>query len=220
MYKAVNQKVAVVIPTGGSPYAESILRITDICLNAGLPAPSYTIGTISAADSKCAAVKWFLENTKAETLVMFDHDVIPPINFLDTLKHNLPIVGAPYPVYTPAIAKFPIPGVYKDTPNGYTVIDDVYARTGLVECDVIVGGALCIKREVLEKVKPPFVNRIDEWGILKNTEDVYFCEMAKEAGYKIYADYDVFCDHYTRVYLWKLMKDMAESYYKLSQISK
>lgn len=211
-YKPTNADVVVVIPTGGSPYAESIIRITEICLNADIAPPSFTVGNISAADSKSVAVKWFLEKTTAKRLIIFDHDVLPPLNFMDILKHDVDIVGAPYPIYMPRTYRFPVPGVFQTQGETFSVIDNVYSRKGLVECDMVVAGALVVKREVLEKIKPAFENNTDEWGILVNTEDATFCKKAKALGYKVYADFDYFCDHYTRVYVWKLMMDMAEDY--------
>jgi hypothetical protein len=63
---------------------------------------------------------------------------------------------------------------------------------GLVECDATGGGCLLIKREVLEAIGKP-------WCLSNPTsgggEDFDLCRRAREAGYKVYADFAVQCDH-------------------------
>jgi len=60
----------------------------------------------------------------------------------------------------------------------------------LVKVDAVGGGCLLIHREVLAKVPRPWFSA-REGG----TEDFYFCRKAKQAGFEIYGDMSVICDH-------------------------
>ena len=88
--------------------------------------------------------------------------------------------------------------VYMDTPNGgctnipYELIKD----RGVVEIAACGMGAVLIKSDVFRKLSYPhfyYKSAIDH----KNTisEDVYFCKKAREAGFTVWADASIKCDH-------------------------
>jgi hypothetical protein len=66
------------------------------------------------------------------------------------------------------------------------------------------GTCLMIERRVLEKLKEPYqkfefkANQID----LNRSEDVYFCDQIRDAGFEILVDPDCYCHHYHR---WDLL---------------
>jgi len=62
-----------------------------------------------------------------------------------------------------------------------------------------VGGTcLLIQRRVLEKLKPPYQMTIfnDNYTDVKLSEDVYFSDKIREAGFDIWCDPDIQCHHY------------------------
>jgi len=65
------------------------------------------------------------------------------------------------------------------------------------EVEAIGTGCLLIKTEVFKKIeKPWFEYRVtDAPDCHMSTEDIVFCDKAKEAGYKIYCDGTVNCGH-------------------------
>ena len=76
---------------------------------------------------------------------------------------------------------------HRDAPNAYC-----FGHRHLVKCDGIGGGCLLVRRDVFEAIGPPwFQNAQGSAG----GEDFDFCEKAIAAGYEIYADFAVQCDH-------------------------
>ncbi len=70
------------------------------------------------------------------------------------------------------------------------------SNNGIIEVEGIGFGSMLIKSDVMATIDYPqflYMHSID----FKNTlsEDMYFCEKAKQAGYKIYANLDVKCEH-------------------------
>lgn len=82
--------------------------------------------------------------------------------------------------------------------NGYVpIFDGQFPPGSMVECDVVGAGCLLVRTEVFERLKKPWFN----WTIGEDphnpglSEDFYFCEKAKKAGYKILVDTSCLCGH-------------------------
>lgn len=183
--------VQVIVPTRGAVRCETVAMIEMICR--GKTPPVYFGGTGGPAETKARAVKWFLEASKADYLLMLDDDIIPPMNFMQLERHALDIVAAVCPLYHLNVPQTPFDNAFKAVGDGYSPMES--GMTGLQEVDAVGGGALCIRREVLEKVKPAFVDHYDKWGVRILGEDFHFCRLAKIHGYKVFMDFDVRCDH-------------------------
>ena len=132
----------------------------------------------------------FLKNTDADYLLFLDQDMLIPMNLIELLKeHNKGIVSALYygKNETPQLPTFMVKkdGEYKRV--------EKFPKNSLIKVDAIGLGACLIKREVMEKIsetlgdepffKFSYPSRLKEIG-----EDIYFCELAKKAGYEIYVD--------------------------------
>jgi GT2 family glycosyltransferase len=96
------------------------------------------------------------------------------------LSHNKDIVGAnynrrSYPSQSLTLFKC-LAGTYynKELPKT------------LFECDAIGTGCLLIKADVFKKISKPWFFYGAEDRMIG--EDIYFCEKAKEAGFKIWCD--------------------------------
>ena len=61
-------------------------------------------------------------------------------------------------------------------------------------------GCVLIKKEVLEKIEFRHVKDEDPW------DDLWFCEDAREKGFKVYVDTGVRCKHYVRGMDWSKIK--------------
>ena len=132
-------------------------------------------------------VIYFLERTECTHLFHLDADCVTPPNVLKRLlAHDLPIIAAPHLALTDGHVGLMVAG------EGF----ESKALTGLVEAEKVGCGGLLIRRDVFEKIEPPwFLYEKDERGCRKGGEDFYFCKKARAAGYKIYADCDLWQDH-------------------------
>lgn len=144
------------------------------------------------------------EARKYEWLLFVDTDVVPPDGGAERLlSHGKKVVGGVCLIM--GVNGLPVPNISQDIEPGY-----VAAR--LMEVKGMGTGFMLIHREVLEKVdKSPFRFRYDKWGTASICgEDYDFCEKAVNAGYRIYADFGVQCEHYKSVGLLQLNRKLAD----------
>lgn len=185
-------RLFVAVPTRGHPSVwnvNSLQALRD--LYPGLPAILYYESHLSVCHGRNAIVKQFLDSS-AEYLFMLDDDVVPCQNVLELADHQKPIVGSPvYVNRTEANVPFPNVFIYDVERVGHLPYPDTFSQTGLVtDIHLTVGtGCICIRRDVLEKVKPAFEHRWTEDGLIAETEDLVFCRKAHAAGFQVYADY-------------------------------
>lgn len=135
-------------------------------------------------------------NSDCTHLFFVDSDMILPLDALDKLlAHDKDIVSAIYFDRLrgdPVMKKFVkgLPETIKDYPKGK-----------LFEVDAIGFGCALIKRSVIEKLKAQ--NKDKPLFALKHLsrkvlfgEDVYFCKLAKEAGFKVFVDTSLVAGHF------------------------
>lgn len=130
-------------------------------------------------------VEQMLEHPINPTHIFFlDGDILPAHDTLTRLlAAQVPIISGVYrkriPPHEPMAFKFqgknktlkPISSTIKTT----------------TEVDVVGGGCLLIERRVFEKIKGPWFT--SEWTSKGHlSEDFSFCQKAKKAGFKIFAD--------------------------------
>jgi len=152
-------------------------------------------------------VKYFLNKTKHTHLLFMDSDTVPFYDPLNMVKHDADVVGGVYPMWKTDhfewLAMDVMPdGRYKTTST----------RKGLVEVDGLGSGCMLIKRKVLKTIKAPFADKIRPDGTRSLGHDYYFCRKAKEKGYKVYADWEILCDHFKVVPLVLMAQALKKSY--------
>ena len=82
---------------------------------------------------------------------------------------------------------------YEDTEY---VIEAEEIKDEMFECIGIGGGLLMIKTEVLRKVPQPWFGYLwHQNGMVKESNDWYFCRKARETGYKIWCEPDIKAKH-------------------------
>ncbi len=130
-------------------------------------------------------------------LLFLDSDMVLPQNLADVLlKHDKDMVSALYVLRKAFRACYR----FKQADGHYKAPEKIEPNK-LIEIDAVGLGACLIKREVIEKVskenegKPLFKmdyrNRTEIFG-----EDVFFCELVKKAGFKIFVDTSVLAGHF------------------------
>lgn len=125
-------------------------------------------------------------------LLTIDHDTIPKRNPIDLLFLGLDVVGFACPQWNMTDPAYPIYFVGMDkVEGGYAEHKN---KEGLQEVDAVGSGCLLMSREVLEKVKEPFLRKWED-GFAVTGLDFFFCEKAKQEGFKVYCHYDYIADH-------------------------
>lgn len=146
----------------------------------------------------------------ATKVIMMDTDMIyHPKTITRLLSHRLPIVGAlcfrRYPPFDSIMLRGDV--------KGYLSVDE-WEQDELVEVDATGAGCLMFDMEVFRKMPFPwFKFRRDPVSGAGIGEDIGFCQDLKAAGYRIFVDTSVPCDHLTTMAvnektnrLWRTMK--------------
>ena len=141
-----------------------------------------------------------------EYLFFLDANTIPHPSVLDRLlRHDLPMVAGVVQIWQEHLMpmSFRWDGLAKHFEDPASVDEVIGAGykphhgEGLQEVDVTTCACTLIKREVMERVRRPAFafTHTDEFGTEGLSEDFYFCDGVRLAGYPIAVDFDAVCDH-------------------------
>ncbi len=134
-----------------------------------------------------------MQESNCDWIFFLDSDIIcPPDIIQKLLSHRLPIVSGLY--YT---RHAPVnPAMWTDAGDKAHFVSITRFQVGnLVEAHVIGMGCCLIHRSVFDKIEKPYfkwTNGFVENGI---SEDFYFCNKAREAGFHIFVDTTMQCEH-------------------------
>jgi hypothetical protein len=173
-------KVAICYPSSDMVHADFTLALAGLCL-AAHPLPVTVINAKSSivAEARNNGVEE-ARGSGAEYLLFLDSDMVFPLTLLHRLLlHRKDIVGA---VYTRRQAPYSLLGKTLDSqPDPET--------TGCVEMARLPTGCMLIRMAVFDALpKPYFFFGINhEQGTLLG-EDYAFCDAARAAGFRIWAD--------------------------------
>lgn len=176
---------------------------------------AYRVVPLHAFVPASSARNIFCRNFKdsdVDWIVMIDNDMKMPENFLDTLKD------------APKDADILVPVFYmwnqselslklcwgKDAPSGFGKFDPGFHE--LTKCGT---GAIFIRPHVFRAMEYPYFRYLhNEDGSLLGTEDIEFCRMAKEKGFKVYGNTAVQVGHMHSVDLgsmWEWLNKTLDS---------
>lgn len=149
---------------------------------------------ISVTDARRKIVYHFLNETNFDALFFLDDDVMPPDDVIQLLVNvKKPIVSANYPIYVDGVIKSCACSVkWSATRNkwSYYAPDEV----GVKEVDGCGLGCCLIERKVIKRVGVDFYLHYLN-GSLDTGEDLDFCNRARKAGFPIYCNFNVSCEH-------------------------
>ena len=130
-----------------------------------------------------------------EWIFFIDYDVAPPPNALiKLLSLKVPIAAGVY--HLKQVPSYPLIQV-----EGWDYAFEDYDVGDLIKADGVGMGCTLIKTKVFEKIDPPWFKTVPGYSpnthtVLPNmTEDIYFCQKARKAGYDIIVDTSVQCSH-------------------------
>lgn len=215
-------RILLVFPVFSHVLPEAFASFVAMSLNAARFLPKYKFDVMlcerellhmamNRAVEVCIKNPWYIG------MVAFDDDCLPPANtvtrFVAHFEHGIDIVAA----YS-YMRRFPhttTVGLHLDTgptifhdPNvihtgeqrGFTWQDDVEKlklkanEHGLIEVDFCGMPAMFISRRLLAKMKTPHFMHEDKTGAV-TTHDIYFCNKARDMGYKVHVDMTLECGH-------------------------
>jgi len=202
-------KIMIAIPTTGSLEYETLQSIMR------LPGQYYirfnNLRPLSNARNEL--VKTFLESEDNYEYIFFvDSDVLLPPNTWKLLDDDKDIISGLYPVW---IHDDIFPCMFWKSRPGYWKAFKKWENNKVVEVDAVGAGALLVKREVFESIDYPwfragyYMEDCDRWNW---GEDMYFSELVKKNGYKIFVDTGVTCNHYAKVPLMNIINIMRATY--------
>jgi hypothetical protein len=143
-----------------------------------------------------------LEHDNWDRLVVYEHDMFPPLYALNRMAYYSPehnIVGSMYFEHKPPHSAFVYveqPGMHYDQITSETV-KKWCENPALYECGGVGFGFTSIARHVLEdwdKDVPMF--NLDKYF---GSHDLWFCHYARQQGYRVYVDSAIVCEHLSQI---------------------
>lgn len=122
------------------------------------------------------------------------------------LAHDKDIVAGVYPMMQRCRISWCLSREERYTPLPINELPNNLFKAKFVGC-----GMMLVKMEVFDKLKWPYWKDVFAPGIKIVGEDLYFCKMAREAGYDIWVDPKIKCNHFRTTdllgiamnYIWK-----------------
>lgn len=139
----------------------------------------------------------FLDQSDFDGLVFLDADMRHPASTIHRLvSHNLPIVTGRYQMRRPPFHTVAMKKV-GDGPRDYKAVEE---QAGVVQIDAAGAGVLYIRRDVLASIRERigenwFQYQVGANGLRSISEDMWFFEQAKAAGFPAFCDLDLQCSH-------------------------
>lgn len=193
-------RVALCVPSGDLVHADFCLSFADLIVTSvlnGIETVLLNSRTSLITNSRYTLVKEALRR-EADKLLFVDSDMMFPDDALRCLlTHEKAIVGATY--------------IRRREPHtilGYGLDDVQPGATGLVPFARLPAGMLLVDAKVFARVPEPYFN--SEWRPETRdfiSEDYWFCDAARAAGFEVWCDLDL--SHQmghvgTLVYTWAL----------------
>ena len=151
----------------------------------------------SARNDLC---RLLLESDKEYLWFMDDDHAFPKSMLTKLLAHDKELV---MPICLTRTHPFtPVQYTSKVGPNQYLPIPMAGGRTdGLVECEAGGAAGMLIHRRVVEAIPEPWFEYADR------SEDIIFCEKAKVAGFKLWADLNCRLGHITTTVVEPMVRE-------------
>ncbi len=171
---------------------------------------TYYPSTDSAEDGQHKIVDFALyAKPKATHILFVDYDVVPRPNTLrKLLSHDKDIISGAYPIYQRRKIEWCLS---KEDPfKAIQFEDEIMWQRNPFKAKVISNGIMLVKTKVFESLTKPYWRTLFADDVTSRTlgADLYFFRKAREAGYELWVDPKVKCEHCRTVGLL----DMAKKY--------
>lgn len=188
------KKILIAIPTAKYIEPDTFKSIYDQIIPDGYDVDFQYFFGYNISQIRNLLTEWALSRNY-DYLFSVDSDMaFPPDTLQKMINHDVDMVSG---VYRQRKEDQQIIEIYQNTKNGLTNVmyDDIKDK-GLVEINGCGFGCVLIKCEVLKTVGyPQFEYHMKDVMSIGLSEDNDFCIKANRAGYKIYCDTSIICDH-------------------------
>jgi hypothetical protein len=144
-----------------------------------------------------------LQRDNWDRLVIYEHDMVPPVNALTRIAQYQPehdIVGCMYFKHDPphhALVYIEEPDTITYNPITPMTVKDWCDDPRLYQVDGVGFGFTSIARHVLENWNPDIpMFHLDH---LFGSHDLWFCHQARQQGYRVFVDSGIRCQHLSQI---------------------
>lgn len=189
------KRILIAVPTNRNIEAVTFKSIYDLIIPEGYVATFQYFWGYQVDQVRNLIAHWAIQN-EFDYVFSVDSDIsFPPDTLARMLSHNKDIVSGIYIQRIPG--KHCIEIMRKNAHGGVTHVDwaDIKGQ-GLVPIDGCGFGCVLVKIEVYKSIPYPhflYHSAIDHAHTL--SEDVHFCNQARDRGFTLWADTDIVCDH-------------------------
>jgi GT2 family glycosyltransferase len=139
-------------------------------------------------------------------ILFVDHDVLPRRSTLKKLfDHKKDIVAGVYPMTQRGELFWCLS---REEPYRGLPIDELPDNP--FKAKYVGCGMMLIKYEVFEKLEWPYFKKEFAPGAMITSDDMYFCKKARDAGYDIWVDPKLKCNHFKVVDLLSMAKNLLK----------
>lgn len=165
---------------------------------------TYYPATRSAEAGQDKIVRFALyAKPKATHILFMDYDVLPRTNTLKKLlSHDKDIISGVYPLCRNGKIGWCLS---TEEPFRSMPINDL--PDNIFKAKTISNGVMLVKTEVFEKIEWPYWETERSPGVETKGADIYFCEKVRDAGYDLWVDPKVKCEHMKTVGLLRIARN-------------
>ena len=189
------KKILIAVPTNRNIEAQTFKSIYDLIIPEGYEVTFQYFWGYQVDQVRNLIVDWSMRNG-FDYLFSVDSDIaFAPDTLAKLLAHDKDIVSGLYIQRIPGTHTVEV--MRKNAFGGVTHVDyaDIKGQ-GLVPIDGCGFGCVLIKTEVLKAIPYPhflYHSAIDHANTV--SEDVHFCNQARDRGFTLWADTSILCDH-------------------------
>jgi hypothetical protein len=205
----VKKRIMICIPNSGHMVSELVSVLINWSHDPRWMVQIYTPkGLFPLDNARNHCVSKFLEGN-SDYLLWIDDDIVPPMNTLERfLQADKDIIGAcAFAMKYEKGVGFPYPVTLRYNEDKKYI---VYYGNGVEECDATGGACVMFKRKVYEAIERPYEFQYYRNGTLALTCDFDVFQKCQKAGFKLFIDFTLICDHIRTVSI-KSMNDLMVS---------
>ena len=192
-------RIAVAIPHTGTLKAKTAVCLGNLLMHTTATLLGEGLSEIRLLESDAGPLEWKRDNLArlalergTDYLLWIDSDqTFEPDALVRLMAHDKPIIA----------------GIYRSRHDGRVNAfgfdnQPIKRRSGIEQVAAVGFGFVLMKTQILKRIGHPwFATTIAPDGRLQRSEDIHFCNQARQAGFSIWVDHDLDIGHRSEVTL-------------------